>query len=414
MNDIEKKVNKNEHPVVKALGWLATVGCCLVLGWLAHQIAQTHQIAAAPPEMAQAPAPLVLTETVVTDALNPPAEYIGHVEAIQDVGLRAQIDGYIQQIHFEEGALINAGDPLFSIDPERYEARVAVRKAEIGQAQANLERAERYLKRLEASDVRAITQTDLDTARSDVAQGHAAVKQAQANLVLAEIDLKHTKIIAPIAGRVGRTVANVGDYVAPALGTLLRIVQFDPVRVSFPVPDRDYLHLVTTFMQEKGPEALRVRLRLATGEIATLAGEFDFADNEMSLHTATIATRVKFDNPAGLLVPGGYVTVLIDLVEPPKHPVVRQSALMTDGGGFFVFVVNTDDAPAGQGIARKCYVEPGIRWGQRVELANGLVAGDVVIIEGTGKVADGQMVQLADAQVAATSEQTATPEKDSL
>jgi len=391
------KAAKREHPVAKVMGWLVTAVCLLWLGWMARALVP-QKPAGGPPMMAMMGGaggpPLVEVQAVEEAKVNPPNAYIGRVEPIQDVELRAQIGGYVEQVHFKEGALVKPGDLLFTIDAEQYEARVAVRKAEIGQAEAALDRAERYLNRLERSDARAITQADLDTARSDVAQGRAAVKQAVANLALAEIDLKHTRIIAPIAGRVGRTVANVGDYVSPSLGALVRIVQVDPIRIAFSVTDKDYLKAIENFGTERVQDALRIRFRLPTGTVPDVVGARDYEDNTMSADTATLSVRARFPNAHGLLVPDGYVTVLVDLANAPKSPVVPQEALLTDREGHFVYVVNE------AGIAQRRPVSIGAKADGRVAVRSGVKTGERVVVQGTQKVVHDQPVTLAPAKEA--------------
>ena len=393
MNEEQEKAARREHPAAKVLGWLVTGVCLLWLGWLGRGLVPPKG-AGGPPAMMGPPAGAatpVQVKPVESAALNPPYEYIGRVEPIQDVELRAQIEGYVLSVHFKEGSLVKVGELLFTIDPEQYEARVAVRKAEIGQAQAALERAERYLKRLEVSDARAITQTDLDSARSDVAQGRAAVLQAQANLTLAEIDLKHTRIIAPIGGRIGRTVANVGDYVSPALGTLVRVVQTDPIRVAFSVTDKDYLKVRENIADASIQDALRIRLRLPTGTVPDLTGTRDYEDNAMSAETATLSVRARFSNAQGYLVPNGYVTVLVDLADAPKRPAVPQEALVTDRDGKFVYVVDQE----GKTQVRR--VETGVTENGRVAIRSGVTAGEQVVVQGVQKVVPGQPVLVAPA-----------------
>ena len=392
--ELEKaQADKREHPVAKLMGWLATAVCLVWLGWLGRGL-MPQTGAGGPPAMLGPPpggATPVQVQPVEMIALNPPYEYIGRVEPIQDVELRAQIEGAVQAVHFKEGAIVKEGDLLFTIDPEQYEARVAVRKAEIGQAEAALDRGERYLKRLEVSDVRAITQTDLDTARSDVAQGRASILQAKANLAVAEIDLKHTRIIAPIGGRIGRTVANVGDYVSPALGTLVRIVQTDPIRVAFSVTDKDYLKVRENIAEAAIQEALRIRLRLPTGTVPEMTGTRDFEDNAMSSETATLSVRARFCNAQGLLVPNGYVTVLVDLADAPKHPVVPQEALLKDLDGAFAYVVDQE------GKAQIRRVETGLVENGRVAILSGVQAGEKMVVQGVQKVVPGQPVYVAPA-----------------
>ena len=392
------KAAKREHPVAKVMGWLVTAVCLLWLGWMARALAPQKPAGGAPSLAAMMGGaggpPPVEVQTVEEAEMNPPHAYIGRVEPIQDVELRAQIGGYVEQVHFKEGARVKAGDLLFTIDAEQYEARVAVRKAEIGQAEAALDRAERYLQRLERSDARAITQADLDTARSDVAQGRAAVKQAVANLALAEIDLKHTRIIAPIDGRVGRTVANVGDYVSPSLGALVRIVQVDPIRIAFSVTDKDYLKAIEKFGTERVQDALRIRYRLPTGTVSDGVGTRDFEDNTMSADTATLSVRARFPNAHGLLVPDGYVTILVDLANTTKSPVIPQEAMQTDREGHFVYVV--DEA----GIAQRRAVTTGAIVEGRVAVTAGLKTGERVVVQGVQKVIPGQPVTLASSKEA--------------
>lgn len=390
MSEEHQSLKHKEHPVARLAGWFVTAACLVGLGWLGRGMMPSSG-AGRPPPMMMGPTgavPLVVAHAVTEEALNPPATFIGHVEPVRDVDLRAQIDGYVTEVSFKEGALVRAGDPLFTIDAEQYEARVALRRAEQAQAEAGLDRAERYQKRLESSDTRGISQADMDKARSDVAQGRATVQQAKANLMLAEIDLKHTRIVAPIDGRIGRTVANVGDFVSPSLGTLVRIVQFDPIRVVFSVTDREYLKVRESIEDTAIQKTLRIRLRLPTGTVLDLTGQRDFENNEMSADTATLPVRVRFDNAQGLLVPNGYVTVLIDQAAPKKWPVVSQASLVNDREGPLVYVVGPD------GVAQMRRVETGAERDGRVELRKGVTAGERVVAQGVQKVTAGQPVQL--------------------
>lgn len=395
MEEQQEKVDvRKEHPLARGLGWMVGSACLVGLGFLIRGWMSPPPGAGGPPPGmmmggGQRLAPQVEVQAVEEGALNPPASFIGQVEPVRDVDLRAQIDGYVKAVHFKEGAMVKEGELLFTIDPEQYEARVALRQAELAQAVASLGRAESYLRRLEASDSRAISQTDMDTARSDVAQGRAAVQQAKANLALAEIDLKHTRIVAPIDGKIGRTVANVGDFVSPSLGTLVRIVQTDPIRVVFSVTDREYLKVRENIAEGALQEALRVRLRLPTGTVLDLQGKRDFENNEMSGGTATLPVRVLFDNASGLLVPSGYVTVLIDQAAPKRWPVVSQAAVLNDRDGAFVYVAGE----GGKAEVRR--VTLGVAYEGRVELRSGVAAGEKVVVNGVQKVIPGQPVLAA-------------------
>ena len=142
---------------------------------------------------------------------------------------------------FKEGDTVKAGQLLYVLDDERYQAVANQRKAALAAAEAELRRADRYFKRMSEADARGITQLERDNAEAAAESAKAGVLQAKANLVVAEYDLKKTKVYAPISGQIGKSNMYVGDYVAPSKGALARIVQIDPMRVTFPLTDRSYI-----------------------------------------------------------------------------------------------------------------------------------------------------------------------------
>lgn len=386
---IEHKGLKKEHPIAKVFGCLFTAVCAFVIGWIVKGMIPERPMGMAAGMMPPAAAALVKVDQATLGALNPPGEFIGRVEPIRDVNLGARISGYVTKVNFAEGAIVKEGDLLFEIDSESYGATVLLRKAELAQAVAEFARAESYLKRLNASDTRGITQADMDTAQSDVASGKARVEQAKASLLLAEIDFKHCLIHAPMDGKIGRTVATVGDYVAPAIGTLVRIVQIDPIRVVFSVTDREYIGLRERIAAEQLSDELRMRLMLPTGTIPDFIGVLDFEDNEMSAQTATLPVRIKFDNNDNFLVPNSYVKVLVDVRNPPQNPIVSQSSLVTGTEGDFVYVLSDD------GKVQKRAVKTGDVAGGRVEIIDGIKAGERVVFEGILNLSDGVSVRVA-------------------
>ena len=207
--------------------------------------------------------------------------------------------------------------------------------------------------------------------------------QAKANLVVAEYDLKKAKVVAPISGQIGKSSAHVGDYVAPSKGPLARIVQIDPIRVSFPMTDRAYI--AWREAQKKGTnKAMRLRLTLADGSEYDREGSWDFDDNEMSAATATIQMRLQFPNPDRLLVPNSYVTLLADLQTPPQYPSVPRTAIFDlPGGDVAVWTVDGE----GKVHARKIETrDPHLGWQPVVK---GLEAGEKVVFAGVAKLQEG-------------------------
>jgi membrane fusion protein (multidrug efflux system) len=176
---------------------------------------------------------------------------------------------------------------------------------------------------------------------------------------------------------------------------LVRIVQVDPIRIAFSVTDKDYLKALEKIGAERMEDALRIRYRLPTGTVSDLIGARDFEDNTMSADTATMSVRARFPNAHGLLVPDGYVTVLVDLANAPKSPVVPQEALLTDREGHFVYVVNE------AGIAQRRPVSIGAKADGRVAVRSGVKTGERVVVQGTQKVVHDQPVTLAPVKEAA-------------
>jgi membrane fusion protein (multidrug efflux system) len=356
---------------------------------------------------------------VTSGTAEPPQEFMGHVEAIETVNVMPQVAGYLKTVHFEEGAQVGAGDVLFTIEKAPFEARVAQAEAAVQQAEANLPaaradleaakanlvQAEKYFERLKNADARSVVQAELDKASADyqqakarvqqgdaaVRQAEAALEQARANQRLARIDLGYAEIRAPIDGRIGKALMTEGNYVTPASGALARIVQTDPIRVVYSVPDREYLTLLALPAEER-EDIVETRLRLPNDSLYPDPGEWSFADNEMDPSTGTIALRANFANPDGLLVPKTYVSVLLQRAGQEAAAHVPSEAVMVDGRGEFVYVVTADD------LVEERRVTLGEQIDDNRIVKDGLAPGERVIVRGLQKVQPGQPVQAAPEQ----------------
>lgn len=373
------------------VGTIVLAAVCVAGGWIGcgiyAGIAKKNQQAQMPPPASQT----VSVEEVKELPYNLPERYVAHAEAVQEVELLPQVDGYVKEIKFKEGDVVKAGQLLYVIDDERYQAVANQRKADLAAAEAEARRAERYFERMEKADERGITQLERDNAEAAAEKAKAAVLQAKANLVVAEYDLKKTVVVAPIAGQIGKSAAHVGDYVAPSKGALARIVQIDPIRVSFPLTDRAY---VAWRAAQKSGRAIdyRTRILLPDGSEYDREGTFDFDDNQMSLETATIMMRLSFPNPDRLLVPNSYVTLLADRKDPLKYPTVQQTAIVDlPTGGVGVFVLKDD------GTVEAVPVETLPAHDGFVPVTKGLSAGTKVVVAGTRKLVSGMKVEFAEA-----------------
>lgn len=340
--------------------------------------------------VAQAPAePIVVLYTAADSDLVAQSEYIGKVEAIQSVLVKPQVAGEIMAVHFKEGSIVRAGQPLFSIDSRQYQATVDLRKAELAQAEATLDRAAKYYNRLKAADKRSVSASDLDTAESDVRQSQAAVSQAKAALKLAQIDLAHTNITAPISGQIGAANFTKGNYVTASSGPLTTIKQMDPIRVAFAMPDRDYLDQLESY-KKSGKSVYKTTLLLANGKTFPADGERDFEDNEIDQETGTLLMRLRFQNSTGLLIPGAMVRIKATPIEHKRMVVIPQTAVLTDTEGDYVYVVGSD------GIAQQRRVTLGAEIDTMRQVKNGLNPGDRVVVQGVQALRPGVKVRVAE------------------
>ena len=357
------------------------------MGWILKDKWPQEKTAANPMAAMAGLEQTVAVTNVELRAYNKPERFVAHAEPVQEVDLLPQVDGYIQEITFKEGDTVQAGDLLYVLDDERYRAVVNQRKADLEAAEAEARRAKRYYERMQNADARGITQLERDNAEAESERAAAAVLQAKANLIVAEYDLKKARVVAPISGQIGKTSAHVGDYVAPSKGPLAKIVQIDPMRVTFPLTDRAYI--AWREAQKKGiNEAFRLRLVLADGSEYDQQGEFAFDDNTMSKETATIQMRLAFPNPDRLLIPNSYVTLLSDYQTPPQYPSVPQAAVFDAAGGNLAVWVVKDDGTVEMRIVqtRDAY----LGWCPVLE---GLAAGETVVVSGVAKLTPGAKVR---------------------
>ena len=323
----------------------------------------------------QPQAPAVVLYVVEKADLAVGREYIGRVDPVQTVSLKPQISGEIERVHFKEGSMVKADQLLFTIDDRQYKATVALRKAELAKAEATYDRALKYDKRLKAADVRSVSASDIELSESDVLQGKAAVEQAKAMVRLAEIDLGYTKITAPISGQIGEALLTKGNYVTPSIGDLTTIVQIDPIRVTFSLPDKEYLDQLEAF-KSSDDSVYDATIRLANGKIYPVKGARDFENNVMDEKTGTIMISLLFENTQGFLVPGSMVRVVAKPEESRIASIIPQEAILADAEGDFVYSVDAND------IARRSRVKLGEEFGTMREVVSGLEPGEKIILRG--------------------------------
>lgn len=375
-------------------GWIIKAAAVVAIAVLIGFAAKNHfkSDAAATRANMQPPAAAVILHTVSEKNLSPSRSFIGKVEAIQSVSLKSQVSGEIKNLHFKEGSLVKAGQLLLTIDSSQYQATVDLRKAELQQAEASLVKAEKYLARVKAADKRSISASDIDTAESAFLQAKASVSQAKAVLKLAEIDLSHSRMTSPITGQIGEATYTKGNYITPASGALATIVQMDPIRVSFALPDKDYLDQLEQF-RKNGP-VYKTSLVLSNGRELNIQGQRDFESNKVDDRTGTLEMVIRFPNPEGILIPGSMVRIGTKPVDNVLSLVVPQESILADSQGSYVYTVDDNN------IAHQTRIELGEEVGSMRKIVKGLKAGDRVIRTGLQNVR-------SEAPVAPVPEETA-------
>ena len=336
------------------------------------------------------PPPAVTAVSVERRTVAEQFEFIGRVEAVQTVELRARVAGYLMEPTFQEGDTVTEGTVLFRIEPFEFEANLQTAQAELlraearlREAEADLERAENLLARGNISEAQTDeARTARDSARADVLSGQSAVRRA-------ELDLGYTEIEAPISGRIGRALITRGNFVSAESGPLARIVQVDPIRVVFSPTDRDILaarEMLGVDTIEELNRSFRPTLRLADGSRYGLPGVIEFSDNVISAETGTLAVWAQFPNPNEILLPGSVVSVISRSTQPTQSIVVPQAAVQTDRRGQFVLVLGADNIVE----QRQITVGPTLQSFYTVE--GGLDEGDLVVVEGLQRALPGSAV----------------------
>jgi RND family efflux transporter MFP subunit len=333
-------------------------------------------------DMGEMPPPAVKAVELKERPLDVLDEYIAAVEPVQQVQVRSEVSGYLDALYFTEGAFVQEGDLLFRVDPKRYQATVELRGAELARAQAERDRAEKYLSQMRKADARGVSQADVDSAESAQLQALANLKQAEANLNLAKIDLAYSEIRAPISGRIGAAMLTKGNYVNAAVEVLAHIVQTDPIRIVFSMTDRAYLDFRGQVSEGRASD-LAAQVKLPNGVVLPARGKKDFDDNQMNAKTGTLAVRYLFENPNELLVSGAYVNIMLGQPERPMGIRIPQRALLMDPDGPYVLTATEAGLV---GVAR---VSLGSAIESDVEVTAGLKPGDRVVLDGVQKVQPG-------------------------
>jgi len=336
------------------------------------------------PPPVERPPSAVTVVTAVTQDVPLYLDEVGRAVAREVVSVQPEVSGRITEIHFADGADLKKGDPLFTIDPRPFQAQLDAAQANLAQAKAALDFARIQFARVkDLIESKAIARQDYDTRKNAVDVGEAQVKQNEAAVESARLNLEYTSIRSPIDGRAGHRLVDTGNVVTANTTTLLTIERMDPIYADFTVTESDFSEV----QRNSANRALRVEVRLPD-EPKPEIGQLTFLDNSVQSSSGTVMLRATVPNAARRLWPGQFVNVRLVLATLPKAVLVPAAVPQDSAKGPFVYVVKEDST------AELRPVKLGQRQGDSVVIEQGLQPGERVVLNGQLGVMPGGKVRV--------------------
>jgi RND family efflux transporter MFP subunit len=389
---------RKEEPMKSILttGWfIAWLLACGGLGGCEH-----HQ----PPAGQKGP-PEVFVSTPVSQEITDYEEFSGRLESDQTIQIRARVTGYLLKQNFKEGGEVEKGQVLFEIDPQLYEAELALAEGNVGEAQGQYDQAKADWMRAQQMRNGQISPEEYNKYRGAYVMSEGKLKAAKATLKKAQVNMAYTKVHAPLSGRISKAVIDPGNLVKADDTILTSIGSVDPIKAYFDVDERTVLRVVDLIEQgvlPKDPTGLRVEMGLADEENRSHIGKIDFFDTYVDQSTGTLRVRGSFENKKGLFVPGMFVRVRLPIGKAQKALLIAEKALVTDQGQKFVYVVKDENSAEQQGKVEYRRVELGrLHEGLRV-IKKGLEPNEKVVVSGLQRVRPDIKVKFKDVEMPAS------------
>lgn len=317
-------------------------------------------------------------------------EAIGETRGNTEIEIRARVEGFLESVDFAEGSFVRRGQLLYTIDPRPLEASLARAKANLAQAEAELQRAHQDVVLYEPLVAKnAISRQQYETAVAIERAQASAVEAANAAVESAELDLSYTRVLAPEAGLIGKTEVYPGTLVGRGQSTLLtRISKIEPIHVRFTLAEGSYLRYARRNEEREAATGadLPIELLLADGSVHPHTGRFVFIDRSVDPQTGTILLEASFPNPGGIVRPGQYARVRAAIDLKRDAILVPQRAVLEMQGTYRVAVVKDDST------VELRMVELGERVGALWLVEEGLAAGERIVVEGLQKLRPGAQV----------------------
>ena len=322
-------------------------------------------------------------------------EFVGQIYGEKDIPIRARVDGYIEGIHFEEGSRVKKGDLLYVIDPAPFVEAVVAKQSMVAQAKTMLAQTESDLKRIKPlAAIDAVSQRELDMAQAQRDAAVSSLDAAKADLNVANINFSYTKIVSPIDGVIGRTLAREGEYVGkdPNPVILNTVSNIESIRVQFFLSENEYLRAARSYADEsknkiqRNKDVVEVQLILSDGSLYDQIGKIDFIDRNVDSSTGTILLQASFPNPKGIIRPGQFARVKLKIMDVKDAIIIPQKCLTELQGQYSVLVVNAENK------VETVQVTIGEKIPGFTIIKDGLKSGDQLILEGLQKARPGMEV----------------------
>lgn len=321
-------------------------------------------------------------------------DYVGRIRAQQFVEVRARVEGFLEQMLFEEGTYVKRNQTLFVINQDQYRAKADKARAQLKKDEATARKAERDLARIKPLyEQNAASQLDLDNAVAAYETAIASVGMSQADLDQAEQELGYTIVRSPISGHISERHVDLGTLVGTSGKSLLAtIVKSDTVLVDFSMTGLDYLKSKERNIEIGRQDSTRswqpsITITLADNTVYPYKGIVDFAEPQVDPKTGTFSVRAEMPNPERILLPGQFTKVKLLLDVREGAVAVPQKAITIEKGGAYIYVMRRDSTVENR------FIELGPEFGNNMVVERGLAAGEQVVIEGFHKLTPGMKVR---------------------
>jgi len=339
--------------------------------------------------------PAIEVSAITVSARDTPVtyEFVGQTESTSQVQIRARVSGYLDKQLYVDGSKVEAGDPMFQMDPKPFQSQLDAAVGALAEQEARLQVARDNLKRVQPLvKLNALSQKDLDDAIGQEKAASAAVKTAGANVEQATLNLGYTLITTPVSGQSSFAQVNIGTYIDQSNSLLTYVTPLDPMYVNFSLSENQLLKFRSEeelgLIHAPDRNVYKVELVLADGSTYGHRGRITFESPDYNLQTGTFMLRATLPNPEGVLRPGQFVRVNMLGVVRANAILVPQKAVLQGAQGHFVFVVDED------GKAQARSVEVGPWQGADMFITRGLAAGDTVITDGVVRLSPGAAVKV--------------------